>query len=122
MLFRSGNQFKADMRTVRENIYLLESDLRSKCDELIGFRDGMNALGLLSDRQKEFLTDQKLKALSLGDGSVLSEGDEYENLLGMEPKAQAERRGTVNDPIDFVRTPELLIAYKGDQVKRLASF
>ena len=121
-LLEVGNQFKADMRTVRENIYLLESDLSSKCDELIGFRDGMNALGLLSDRQKAYLTDEKLKALSLGNQSVLGEGEDYETLLGMEPKVQAERRGAVNDPIDFVRTPDLLISYQGTPVQRLASF
>jgi len=121
-LIEVGNQFKADMRTVRENIYLLESDLTSKCDEVIGFRDGMNALGLLSDRQKMFLTDEKLKALSLGDQSVLSDGEGFETLLGMEPKAQAERRGGVNDPIDFVRAPDLLVSYHGGKVQRLASF
>ncbi|NDC28031.1 MAG: hypothetical protein EBZ94_01690 [Crocinitomicaceae bacterium] len=121
-LLEVGNQFKADMRTVRENIHLLESDLRSKFDELIGFRDGMATLGLLSERQKEILTDEKLKALSMGDQSVLSDGESFETMLGMEPKVQAERRGSVNDPIDFVRTPDLLVSYRGGDVQRLASF
>ena len=119
-LIEVGNQFKADMRTVRENVYLLESDLKSKFDELVAFRDGMSALGLLSERQRAFLTDEKLKQISLGDESVLSEAEDYELLLGMEPKAQAERRGTVNDPIELVRAPESLISYTQEPVRRLA--
>jgi len=120
-LIEVGNQFRADMRTVRENVFLLESELTSKCDELIQFRDGMDQLGLLSEKQKSFMTDEKLKAISLGDGSVLKEGEEYQTLLGLEPRVQAERRGTVGDPIDFVRSPDILITYKGTSVKRLTS-
>ena len=120
-LIEVGNQFKADMRTVRENVYLLESELTSKYDELIAFRDGMESLGLLSERQKLFLTDEKLKQISVGERSVLEEGEEYETLLGLEPRVQAERRGTVGDPIDFVRSPDILITYKGAASKRLAS-
>jgi hypothetical protein len=120
-LIEVGNQFKADMRTVRENVYLLESELSSKYDELIAFRDGMESLGLLSERQKLFLTDEKLKEISVGERSVLEEGDDYETLLGLEPRVQAERRGTVGDPIDFVRSPDILISYKGSASKRLAS-
>ena len=120
-LIEVGNQFKADMRTVRENIYLLESELTSKYDELIAFRDGMQSLGLLSERQKLFLTDEKLKEISIGEHSVLQEGEEYETHLQLEPRVQAERRGTVGDPIDFVRSPDILITYKGTATKRLAS-
>jgi hypothetical protein len=120
-LIEVGNQFKADMRTVRENIYLLESELTSKYDELIAFRDGMESLGLLSERQKLFLTDEKLKEISIGEHSVLHEGEEYETLLQLEPRVQAERRGTVGDPIDFVRSPDILITYKGTASKRLTS-
>lgn len=120
-LIEVGNQFRADMRSVRENINLLESDLKSKFDELVSFRDGMAALGLLSDRQKEFLTDEKLKSISLGDESVLQEGEECETLLSLEPKAQSERRGTVTDPVDFVKSPDVLISYTSVAVKRLSS-
>ena len=67
------------------------------------------------------MTDEKLKAISVGDGSVLKEGEEYQTLLGLEPRVQAERRGTVGDPIDFVRSPDILITYKGTSVKRLTS-
>jgi len=120
-LIEIGNQFKADMRTVRENVNLLESELRSKYDEIIAFREGMAALGLLSERQKEFLSDDRLKQITLsGESSVVKDAEEHETLLGIEPRVQAERRGTVGDPIDLVRSPDVLIEYKGASVKRLA--
>ena len=121
-LIEIGNQFKSDMRTVRENVYLLEADLKSKHDEIIAFRDGMDSLGLLSDRQRHFLSDETLNKITLStDSSVVKEAEDHETLLGLEPRIQAERRGTVGDPIDLVRTPDILITYKGTSVKRLAS-
>lgn len=121
-LIEIGNQFKADMRTVRENVNLLESELRSKYDEIIAFREGMASLGLLSDRQKEFLSNDRLQQITLSkENSVVKDAEEHETLLGIEPRVQAERRGTVGDPIDLVRSPDVLIEYKGAFVKRLAS-
>ena len=81
----------------------------------------MAALGLLSERQKEFLSDDRLKQITLsGESSVVKDAEEHETLLGIEPRVQAERRGTVGDPIDLVRSPDVLIEYKGASVKRLA--
>src|SRR6185312_10039055 len=51
-LINVADQFRADMRTVRENVYLIESDLKSKYSEIISFRDSMGRLGLLSERGK----------------------------------------------------------------------
>ena len=47
-LISVANQFRDDLRTNRENLYLLESDLNAKYDEILSFRDGMSMLGLLS--------------------------------------------------------------------------
>lgn len=120
-LIEIANQFRADMRSVRENINLLESDLKSKYDEIIAFRDGMEALGLLSERQKQFLTEEKLKSLTLGDHSIIEEGEQHETYLGMEPRVQAERRGSAEDPIDLIRSPDILIPYKNNSAKRLSA-
>jgi len=120
-LIEIANQFRADMRSVRENINLLESDLKSKFDEIIAFRDGMEALGLLSERQKQFLTEEKLKSLTLGDHSIIKEGEQHETYLGMEPRVQAERRGSAEDPIDLIRSPDILIPYKNNSSKRLSA-
>jgi chaperonin cofactor prefoldin len=120
-LIEIANQFRADMRPVRENINLLEADLKSKFDEILAFRDGMQALGLLSERQKQFLTDDKLKSLTLGDHSIITEGEQHETFLGMEPRNQAERRGSADDPIDLIRSPDILIPYKNNAAKRLSA-
>ena len=120
-LIEIANQFRADMRSVRENINLLESDLKSKYDEIIAFRDGMEALGLLSERQKQFLTEEKLKSLTMGDHSIIEEGEQHETYLGMEPRVQAERRGSAEDPIDLIRSPDILIPYKNNSAKRLSA-
>lgn len=120
-LIEIANQFRADMRSVRENINLLESDLKSKYDEILAFREGMQALGLLSERQKEFLTDEKLKTLTLGDHSIIAEGEQHETYLGMEPRIQADRRGSAEDPIDLIRSPDILIPYKNNAAKRLSA-
>jgi hypothetical protein len=120
-LIEIANQFRADMRSVRENINLLESDLKSKYDEIIAFRDGMQALGLLSERQKQFLTEEKLRSLTLGDHSIIEEGEQHETYLGMEPRVQAERRGSAEDPIDLIKSPDILIPYKNNSAKRLSA-
>ena len=120
-LIEIANQFRADMRSVRENINLLESDLKSKYDEIIAFRDGMEALGLLSERQKQFLTEEKLKSFTMGDHSIIEEGEQHETYLGMEPRVQAERRGSAEDPIDLIRSPDILIPYKNNSAKRLSA-
>jgi hypothetical protein len=120
-LIEIANQYRSDMRSVRENINLLESDLKSKYDEIISFRDGMQALGLLSERQKQFLTEEKMKSLTLGDHSILAEGEQHETYLGMEPRVQAERRGSAEDPIDLIRSPDILIPYKHHSAKRLSA-
>ena len=113
-----ANQFRADMRSVRENVNLLESDLKSKCGEIIAFRDGMDQLGLLSERARAGISDDKLKQVIVGE-SISGASDRYETTLGMLPQAQAENRGTVQDPIDFVRGPDALITLQEQAGVRL---
>ena len=120
-LIEIANQYRADMRLVRENINLLESELKSKHDEIIFFRDGMQALGLLSERERQFLNEDKLKALTLGDHSLIEEGEQHETYLGIEPRVQAERRGSADDPIDLIRSPDILIPYNKNFTKRLSA-
>jgi prefoldin subunit 5 len=120
-LIEIANQYRADMRSVRANINLLESDLKSKYDEIIAFRDGMQALGLLSERQKQFLTEEKLQAMTVGERSLIQEGEQYETILGTEPRIQAERRGSAQDPIDLIKSPDILIPYTKNVAMRLAA-
>lgn len=115
-----GNQFKSDLRTVRENIYKLEAELRAKHEEVIGFRDGMAALNLLSDRVKQNVSDERLLALTQTELS-LPTAQRYETMLGGLPQAQTEIRGTVQDPIDIVRSMDTLIGYERQSSLRIAN-
>jgi hypothetical protein len=117
-LIEIANQFRADMRSVRENINVIESDLKSKGSEIISFRDGMDRLGLLSERVKGNLTDEKLRDILLGEAGNVDIG-RYEMLLNAIPQAQAENRGTVHDPIDMVREPEALVRQREAAGNRL---
>lgn len=115
-----ANEFRADMRTVREHINLIEPDLKSKYDEIVSFRDGMDALGLLSDRARESISNEKLQAIVLTGGSMAG-ADRYETLLSTMPQAQAENRGAVRDPIDLVREPGALLGLQaGASIRLLA--
>lgn len=107
-LIEVGNQFRADMRSNRENLYLIESDLNSKYEEVVAFRDGMQRLNLVSERVMQQLTDEKLKELVI-DQSPLEMGSRYETNLGLMPRMQTEMRGTVPDPIDMLREAHILI-------------
>lgn len=103
-----ANQFRADMRTVRENIYNIESELKSKCSEIVFFRNSMESLGLLSPRVRETVSDDKLAGLRL-EKSTLAGSDRYETVLGAMPQTQAETRGTVHDPISIIKEPQALV-------------
>jgi hypothetical protein len=119
-LIEVANQFRSDMRTVRENVHLVEADLKSKYAEIVSFRDGMDKLGLLSDRTKAGITDEKLKDMVMGE-SMLSTSERYEVSLNVMPQSQAETRGTVHDPIDLVKEPNALVGYQGIAGPRLLS-
>lgn len=108
-LISVANQFRDDLRTNRENLYLLESDLNAKYDEILSFRDGMSMLGLLSPRVMEQITDERLQRLLIGE-SPLSAASTYETTLSSFPKAQALTRGTVHDPIEVVREPGIMLS------------
>lgn len=118
-LIEIGNQFRADMRTVRENIYLLEPELVSKISDLKEFQIGMGALGLLSERQKQLLSNKKLGQLELPTQSLVADADTHETWLGYEPKNQALRRGTASDPICESSSPSILLSYNGVRSVRL---
>lgn len=118
-LIEIGNQFRADMRTIREHVYLLEPELIAQIGEVRRFKDGMGALGLLSETHRAMLADDKLGNLTIPEGSLLAEGHAHETLLGLEPKNQTARRGTVHDPIDDARAPGILIAHTVQRTPRL---
>ena len=113
-----ANQFRADMRAVRENVYLLESDLKSKYAEILSFRDSMSALGLMSERAKDTVSDDKLQKLVMRE-STLTVAEKYETLLSGMPQTQSANRGSVHDPIDLIREPDALLPFTAAQQSRL---
>jgi hypothetical protein len=119
-LIEIGNQFRADMRTVREHVYTLESDIKSVGDELIGFRDGMSQLGLLSDKALASLSDDRLKELARIDVDS-SAMDRMETMLMAIPQGQAELRGSVHDPIEAIKEPSALLLGKSLTGSRLVA-
>lgn len=108
-LIEIGNQFRADMRAVRENVNLLEADLNSKREEVAAFRDGMVSLKLLSDDDVGNVSDAKLAEFRLGEVPLLQVADEHERYLFQVPKMQAQLRGVARDPIDLARSPAVLV-------------
>jgi hypothetical protein len=103
-----ANQFRADMRTVRENTNIFRSELTSKLQEVRDFRASMDGIGLLSENLKATLSDDRIATLDVEGGDTASI-DGYENILTYKPQTQAEARGTVHDPIDYVREPGIVI-------------
>ena len=114
-----ANEFRADMRTVRENTNIFRADLTAKLSEIRDFRDSMSQIGLLSLHMQDTTADERIAALDLDD-SGLASIDGYENALTRAPQAQAETRGTMHDPIDYVREPNIVIGSLPAAGKRLA--
>lgn len=103
-----ANQFRDDLRSVRENLNNLGADLKSKVAEITSFKDGMDDLGVLSPRAREMI-EQSGAALGDEEDSLLTEADRLETILAAQPQAQMENRGTVQDPIELVRGFDALI-------------
>ena len=119
-LIEIGNQFRSDTRSVRENIYMLEPEAKSQLREINDYKIGINALGLLSERQNSLLSTGELNNLENISGSIIEDSEIKETLLGYEPKNQAMRRGTVSDPIDDSKNPSILLVYQDRASSRLA--
>ncbi len=104
-----GYQFQADLREVRSNMFLAKADFDSKLQELEEYEEGVKELGLMDDGQ---LTRLQAATNQLEAVSQETSGDAsgYEQILMLEPKNQLLRRQSkVHDPIDVIKSPDLLI-------------
>jgi hypothetical protein len=113
-----SNEYKADMRTVRENVFRIESDLKSKVSEITSFRDSMGRLGLLSEATMQSISDDRLAEIMATEDAA-GRADKLETLLRGLPKAQAELRTTVNDPVELIKESSMLVSYEGTAERRL---
>lgn len=107
-LIEIGNQFRADLRMVREQLKTLTNDLESKIDQIRSTRDGLAMLGLLGAEDLERMSDEVLDRLRQGCEGALEHAAAKETILSLEPTAQADRRAGAADPIDISRSPERL--------------
>jgi hypothetical protein len=104
-----GYQFQGDLREVRSNIFLAKADFDSKLKELEEYEEGVKELGLMDESQ---LTRLQTATSQLEAVSQETSGDAsgYEQILMLEPKNQLLRRQSkVHDPIDVIKSPDLLI-------------
>ena len=103
-----ANQFRDDLRSVRENLNMLGADLKSKIGEITSFKEGMDDLGVLSPRAL-MMIEQGGAELSDEEDDILTQADKFETILAAQPQTQMENRGTVQDPIELVRGVDALI-------------
>ena len=104
-----GYQFQADLREVRSNMFLAKADFDSKLQELEEYEEGVKELGLMDEGQLTRLqsTTNQLEAVSQ---ETSGDASGYEQILMLEPKNQLLRRQSkVHDPIDVIKSPDLLI-------------
>ena len=116
-----GYQFQADLREVRSNMLLAKADFDAKLKELSEYEDDIKGLGLMEKQQEEKLkaATQELEATSTDAAESNAEG--YEFILMQEPTNQLLlRQSGVHDPIDVVKSTDLLIEGGADKgVRRL---
>jgi hypothetical protein len=62
-----------------------------------------------------------MRNIGFSDQSFLKKAEEFETYLGIEPKVQAARRGTADDPIGLIREPDLLIPYRNKGTKQISA-
>jgi hypothetical protein len=104
-----GYQFQGDLREVRSNMFLAKADFDSKLQELEEYEEGVKELGLMDEGQLAKLqsTTSQLEAVSQ---ETSGDASGYEQILMLEPKNQLLRRQSkVHDPIDVIKSPDLLI-------------
>ncbi len=112
-----GNQFRADVRLTRSSVIDLTSEIKSQSLEIESFSDGISALGLLSKRQQEALAVHSAKDDE--HASLVEEAERKETLISCEPQAQAMRRGTLADPINESKAPQILLSYSDSRSQRV---
>jgi hypothetical protein len=117
-LIEIGNQFRADVRSARHNVLALASEIKSQSLEIEHFGEGISALGLLSERQRNALA---IHSTAAGEehADLIVEAERKETLLAGEPQAQAMRRGALSDPINESKTPQILLEYSDSRSHRI---
>lgn len=100
-----AEQYRADMRPVRENLILATTEAETKKDQLESTVASLEALGSISSEEANAWT-ARLMALTGGDLKTLRKRAEAkETLLNQEPQAQLGRRPRAIDPVQTFLSP-----------------
>jgi hypothetical protein len=103
-----SEQYRADMRPVRENLILATSDATVRRDRLEATVQSLAALGVYSAAEARHAI-AKLADVAGGDLSgYKAHAEEKETLLNLEPSAQIARRIQAIDPVNMLMSPESL--------------
>lgn len=103
-----AEQYRADMRPVRENLILAATDATAKRDQLDSTVGSLEAMGMIPPEQrKEWMS--RLATMTGGDlGALRKRAEMKETLLSFEPEAQMNRRVPALDPVNAFITPDAL--------------
>lgn len=105
-----GYQFQGDLRDVRSNMLLAKADFDSKLQELNEYEESTEQLGLMDVQQQKKLEAATMELQGASEISKSGGADGYELIVMQEPTNQLLRRqSAVNDPIDVIKSPDLII-------------
>ncbi len=103
-----SEQYRADMRPVRENLVIAATLAISARDQLDSAVNSLSALGVISE-QRATDTMGRLGKMTGGDLDGLKKrAEQKESLLNQEPQSQMSRRVMAIDPIGQLMSPEQL--------------
>ena len=103
-----SEQYRADMRPVRENLILSTTEAKTKQEQLGSTVDSLAAMGVVSKKEAE---DKVAEIASMTGGNLEQlkvRAEAKETLLNQEPQAQMNRRIPAIDPVSVLLTPETL--------------
>lgn len=113
-----SEQYRADMRPVRENLMLATTEALAARDQLEAAVQSLSALGVISE-QRATETVGRLGKMTGGDLDKLKKRAETkETMLNMEPQAQMNRRTMAIDPISQLMSPDQLFKERAREAER----
>jgi len=114
-------QFQDDLREVRSNMLVAKADFDSKIQELSEYEESVLQLGIMDNQQQQRIEAATNELQDASEISQSSNADGFELILLQEPTNQLLRRQSgVHDPIDVIKSPDLVIEGGNDKgIRRL---
>lgn len=107
-----SEQYRADMRPVRENMILSTTDAMTRREQLESTVQSLAVLGVMSSEQA-VQSVSRLESMTGGDlANFKRRAEAKETLLNNEPQAQMSRRIPAIDPVEVLLTPEALFRHE----------